>query len=84
MQRKQLAAALEPPPTPPPADGPRCTLIVCPLSVMSNWVTQFEEHTAGNLQVGAAAGRGRGRNWALLCCIVAALMAELVCQHANV
>jgi hypothetical protein len=25
---------------------------VCPLSVLSNWQTQIEEHTAGNLQVG--------------------------------
>jgi hypothetical protein len=24
---------------------------VCPLSVLSNWQTQLEEHTAGNLQV---------------------------------
>jgi hypothetical protein len=24
---------------------------VCPLSVLSNWQTQIEEHTAGNLQV---------------------------------
>jgi hypothetical protein len=25
---------------------------VCPLSVLSNWQTQIEEHTAGNLKVG--------------------------------
>ena len=25
--------------------------MVCPLSVMSNWITQFEEHTAGNFEV---------------------------------
>ncbi|XP_059159117.1 helicase-like transcription factor [Physella acuta] len=25
-------------------DGPRGTLIICPLSVISNWVDQFEEH----------------------------------------
>jgi SWI/SNF-related matrix-associated actin-dependent regulator of chromatin subfamily A3 len=37
--------------SPPAADGPRGTLIVCPLSVLSNWQTQIEEHTAGNLQV---------------------------------
>ena len=38
-------------PKPPTADGPRATLIVCPLSVLSNWQTQIEEHTAGNLEV---------------------------------
>lgn len=37
--------------SPPAADGPRATLIVCPLSVLSNWQMQLEEHTAGNLQV---------------------------------
>ncbi|NXX39415.1 HLTF factor, partial [Tricholaema leucomelas] len=26
------------------ADGPRATLIVCPLSVLSNWIDQFEQH----------------------------------------
>ncbi|XP_029818212.1 helicase-like transcription factor [Manacus vitellinus] len=25
-------------------DGPRATLIVCPLSVLSNWIEQFEQH----------------------------------------
>ncbi|NXW10518.1 HLTF factor, partial [Fregetta grallaria] len=25
-------------------DGPRATLIVCPLSVLSNWIDQFEQH----------------------------------------
>lgn len=44
-------AAAEIPSTPPAADGPRGTLIVCPLSVLSNWQMQIEEHTAGNLQV---------------------------------
>ncbi len=47
----QLARAAEAPPTPPSADGPRATLIVCPLSVLSNWQMQLEEHTAGNLSV---------------------------------
>ncbi|KAM6414608.1 helicase-like transcription factor isoform 2-T2 [Rhynochetos jubatus] len=27
-----------------PGDGPRATLIVCPLSVLSNWIDQFEQH----------------------------------------
>jgi SWI/SNF-related matrix-associated actin-dependent regulator of chromatin subfamily A3 len=44
-------AAAEPAPSPPAAAGPKGTLIVCPLSVLSNWQTQIEEHTAGNLQV---------------------------------
>jgi hypothetical protein len=44
-------AAAEPAPSPPAAGGPKGTLIVCPLSVLSNWQTQIEEHTAGNLQV---------------------------------
>ncbi len=52
--QEALAAAeaqIRMPPHPPSADGPRATLIVCPLSVLSNWQTQIEEHTAGNLQV---------------------------------
>ena len=52
--RRTLEAALEPPPAPPTAQGPRGTLIVCPLSVMSNWTSQLEEHTAGSLEVSAA------------------------------
>jgi len=32
-------------------DAPRCTLLVCPSSVMSNWETQLEQHVAA-----AAAG----------------------------
>ena len=50
-------------PQPPLADGPRATLIVCPLSVLSNWQTQIEEHTAGNLQVRCPAGL---RTWLYL------------------
>ena len=52
--QEALAAAEEkvrPPSRPPSVDGPRATLIVCPLSVLSNWQTQLEEHTAGNLRV---------------------------------
>ncbi len=47
-----LAEAL-PAPSPPAAGGPRGTLIVCPLSVLSNWGTQLEEHTDGSLSVSA-------------------------------
>ncbi|KAL4458507.1 hypothetical protein ABPG75_013372 [Micractinium tetrahymenae] len=45
------AAAEESPASPPPEGGPKATLIVCPLSVMSNWAAQIEEHCAGNLSV---------------------------------
>lgn len=48
----KLAEEAEPPARPPAAGGPRGTLIVCPLSVLSNWQQQLEEHTAGNMQVG--------------------------------
>ena len=48
--RRQLEASLDPPPTPPPASGPRATLVVCPVSVMSGWMQQLEEHTAGGMQ----------------------------------
>lgn len=44
-------AQVRPPSQPPSVNGPRATLIVCPLSVLSNWQTQLEEHTAGNLKV---------------------------------
>lgn len=52
-QRKLQAQveAAEGPPRLPTAEGPRGTLIVCPLSVLSNWQQQILEHTAGNLQV---------------------------------
>ena len=52
-QRKLQAqvAAAEGPPLLPAAEGPRGTLIVCPLSVLSNWQQQVQEHTAGSLKV---------------------------------
>ena len=53
----ELAAAAEPPPTLPAADGPRATLIVCPLSVISNWEMQ-----AGR---GCCSLGGWGQGW---CC----------------
>ncbi len=52
--QEALAAAeaqVRPPSQPPSVNGPRATLIVCPLSVLSNWQMQLEEHTAGNLKV---------------------------------
>ncbi|XP_030837524.1 helicase-like transcription factor isoform X1 [Strongylocentrotus purpuratus] len=33
------------------AAKPRATLILCPLSVLSNWIDQFREHVADELQV---------------------------------
>lgn len=48
---------------PPQPDGPKATLIVCPLSVLSNWVTQLEEHTVpGNLGVHLYHGAERIRH----------------------
>lgn len=37
--------------SPPSATGPRTTLIVCPVSVLSNWEQQIAEHTDGSLSV---------------------------------
>ena len=45
------AEAAEGSPLLPAVGGPRGTLIVCPLSVLSNWQQQIQEHTAGKLQV---------------------------------
>ena len=36
---------------PPKVGGPRATLIVCPLSVLSNWELQIADHTDGSLRV---------------------------------
>lgn len=44
-QQKAAAAAAAVP------EGPRPTLIVAPLSVLSNWQMQFEQHTDGSFQV---------------------------------
>ncbi|CAH1245828.1 HLTF [Branchiostoma lanceolatum] len=33
------------------AEGPRATLVVCPLSVLSNWIDQFEEHVHPNVDL---------------------------------
>ena len=56
QEAQERAAAQEAPPSLPAAGGPRGTLIVCPLSVVSNWQMQIEEHTAGNLSGGWAEG----------------------------
>eukprot|EP00058_Branchiostoma_floridae_P013286 XP_002598774.1 hypothetical protein BRAFLDRAFT_212976 [Branchiostoma floridae] len=33
------------------AEGPRATLVVCPLSVLSNWIDQLEEHVHPNVDL---------------------------------
>ncbi|GBF96868.1 helicase-like transcription factor [Raphidocelis subcapitata] len=51
-----------PAPAPPAAGGPRATLLVAPLSVLSNWTTQLEEHTAGSLSCYVYHGADRNRS----------------------
>jgi len=52
---------------PPRINGPKTTLVVCPLSVLSNWVTQLEEHTKpGSLGVYLYHGADRIRDPKLL------------------
>ncbi|NXO55910.1 HLTF factor, partial [Aramus guarauna] len=43
-------------------DGPRATLIVCPLSVLSNWIDQFEQHINQNFHVNIYVYYGSDRN----------------------
>ncbi|KAH9547320.1 hypothetical protein CY35_11G028300 [Sphagnum magellanicum] len=66
--KKLPAAALEQPTdSPPQLKGPRATLIVCPLSVLSNWVTQLEEHTVpGSLGVHLYHGPDRIKETSIL------------------
>ena len=62
----ERAAAQEAPAVPPAANGPRATLIVCPLSVVSNWEMQIQEHTADGLSGGLSGpGVSRCAGW---CC----------------
>ncbi|KAL4635873.1 helicase-like transcription factor [Arapaima gigas] len=42
--------------------GPRATLIVCPLSVLSNWLDQFEQHVCADVNVHVYYGSNRIRN----------------------
>ncbi|XP_024516582.1 helicase-like transcription factor [Selaginella moellendorffii] len=52
-----------PPPCVPKAGGPLATLVVCPLSVLSNWIGQLEDHTrAGSLNVCVFHGPDRIKN----------------------
>lgn len=61
-EAQQAAARVEDPPKPPTADGPRPTLILCPLSVITGWAMQFEEHVApGTLNVLVYHGADRDR-----------------------
>ncbi|KAM9279237.1 helicase-like transcription factor [Morus bassanus] len=43
-------------------DGPRATLIVCPLSVLSNWIDQFEQHINQDFHVNIYVYYGSDRN----------------------
>ncbi|NXG79623.1 HLTF factor, partial [Baryphthengus martii] len=43
-------------------DGPRATLIVCPLSVLSNWIDQFEQHIHQDFHVNVYVYYGSDRN----------------------
>jgi SWI/SNF-related matrix-associated actin-dependent regulator of chromatin subfamily A3 len=56
----ERAMAQEGPALPPAANGPRATLIVCPLPVVSNWEMQIQEHTSGGLS-GGLSGTGASR-----------------------
>ncbi|XP_008941944.1 PREDICTED: helicase-like transcription factor, partial [Merops nubicus] len=42
--------------------GPRATLIVCPLSVLSNWIDQFEEHIHQDFHVNIYVHYGSDRS----------------------
>ncbi|XP_064021634.1 helicase-like transcription factor isoform X3 [Pogoniulus pusillus] len=44
------------------ADGPRATLIVCPLSVLSNWIDQFEQHIHQDFHVSVYVYYGSDRS----------------------
>ncbi|EFN54350.1 hypothetical protein CHLNCDRAFT_135608 [Chlorella variabilis] len=66
VEAAERAVAEEVPAAPPAASGPRGTLIVCPLSVMSNWQMQLEEHTQGKLSVCVYHGPDRDRRVASL------------------
>ncbi|NWQ80691.1 HLTF factor, partial [Columbina picui] len=43
-------------------DGPRATLIVCPLSVLSNWIDQFDQHIHQDFHVNIYVYYGSDRN----------------------
>ncbi|KGL78768.1 Helicase-like transcription factor, partial [Tinamus guttatus] len=42
--------------------GPRTTLIICPLSVLSNWIDQFEQHTSQDFHLNIYIYYGSDRN----------------------
>ncbi|KAJ7555457.1 hypothetical protein O6H91_05G038800 [Diphasiastrum complanatum] len=63
---KSLSIA-DPSPCPPKLGGPRATLIVCPLTVLSNWVEQLSEHTRqGSLDVHLYHGADRAKDAKIL------------------
>uniref|UniRef100_A0A8B9PZ08 Helicase like transcription factor n=1 Tax=Apteryx owenii TaxID=8824 RepID=A0A8B9PZ08_APTOW len=43
-------------------DNPRTTLIICPLSVLSNWIDQFEQHTSQDFHLNVYIYYGSDRN----------------------
>ncbi|KFV76295.1 Helicase-like transcription factor, partial [Struthio camelus australis] len=43
-------------------DGPRATLIICPLSVLSNWIDQFEQHVSQDFHLNIYVYYGSDRN----------------------
>ncbi|XP_009981497.1 PREDICTED: helicase-like transcription factor [Tauraco erythrolophus] len=49
--RRPCAASSQSVETKYSGDGPRATLIVCPLSVLSNWIDQFEQHVRQDFHV---------------------------------
>lgn len=63
----KMAAEAEPAASPPAADGPRATLVICPTSVLANWSGQVEQHTApGALRLHVYHGPERNRSRAFL------------------
>jgi SNF2-related domain len=58
----EAAAAAAEPDAPPAADGPSATLIVCPVSVLSNWEAQLNEHTDGSLSMCKYYGGARAKH----------------------
>jgi SWI/SNF-related matrix-associated actin-dependent regulator of chromatin subfamily A3 len=47
---------------PPKSKSPKCTLIVCPLSVISNWENQINDHVDKKLKVTVWAGSDREKH----------------------
>eukprot|EP00899_Mesostigma_viride_P021906 jgi/Mesvir1/29717/Mv00949-RA.2 len=64
---KNAVEVADPPPQVPAANGPKSTLVITPLTVLSNWTTQLEEHTAsGRLSVYQHYGPNRSKDPAFI------------------